>query len=95
VERMRDQIREAEAICADLDVALAALADPARILIEAPIVTAWGQGTGWPHGCPSVSPRTQHAFISGSPLGCGAGAYTSRSQTVKPGCQPLPSRHQC
>jgi SAM-dependent methyltransferase len=45
VERMRDQIRHAGASCADLDDALAALADPTRIIMGGPIVTAWGQRT--------------------------------------------------
>ena len=45
VERMRDQIRRAGASCADVDDALAALADPTRIIIAGPIVTAWGQRT--------------------------------------------------
>ena len=40
-----DQIRDAGASCADLDDALAALADPTRIIMGAPIVTAWGQRT--------------------------------------------------
>jgi SAM-dependent methyltransferase len=43
VERMRDQIRHAGASRADLDDALAALADPTRIIMGGPIVTAWGQ----------------------------------------------------
>jgi SAM-dependent methyltransferase len=45
LQRMRDQIREAGASCADLDDALAALADPARAIMGGPIVTAWGQRT--------------------------------------------------
>ena len=45
VERMRDQIRHAGASCADLDEALAALADPTRVIMGGPIVTAWGQRT--------------------------------------------------
>ena len=45
VQRMRDQIRCAGASQADLDDALAALADPSRIIIGGPIVTAWGQRT--------------------------------------------------
>ena len=40
VQRMRDQIRRAGASLADLDDALAALADPSRIVIGGPIVTA-------------------------------------------------------
>jgi SAM-dependent methyltransferase len=43
IERMRDQIRNAGASPADLDDAMAALADPTQIIIGAPIVTAWGQ----------------------------------------------------
>lgn len=46
IERMRDQICRAGASPADLDNALTALADPARIIIGAPIVTAWGHRTG-------------------------------------------------
>lgn len=42
---MRDQIQRAGASQADLDDALAALADPTRIIIGGPIVTAWGQRT--------------------------------------------------
>jgi len=45
LQRMGDQIRHAGASCADLDEALAALADPARIILGAPIVTAWGRRT--------------------------------------------------
>jgi hypothetical protein len=45
IERMRDQIQRAGASQADLDDALAALADPTRIIIGGPIVTAWGQRT--------------------------------------------------
>jgi SAM-dependent methyltransferase len=45
LQRMRDQIRDAGASRADLDDALAALADPTRIILGAPIVTAWGQRT--------------------------------------------------
>jgi 2-polyprenyl-3-methyl-5-hydroxy-6-metoxy-1,4-benzoquinol methylase len=40
IERMRDQIQHAGASQADLDEALAALADSARIIIGGPIVTA-------------------------------------------------------
>jgi SAM-dependent methyltransferase len=43
VERMRDQIRHAGASCAEIDDALAALADSTRIIVGGPIVTAWGQ----------------------------------------------------
>jgi len=46
LERMRDQIQRAGASQADLDDALATLADRTRIIIGAPIVTAWGQRTG-------------------------------------------------
>ena len=45
LQRMRDQIRDAGASCADLDNALVALADPARIIMGGPILTAWGQRT--------------------------------------------------
>jgi SAM-dependent methyltransferase len=45
VERMRDQIRHAGASHADIDDALAALADSTRIIMGGPIVTAWGQRT--------------------------------------------------
>jgi SAM-dependent methyltransferase len=43
IERMRDQIQDAGASPADIDDALAALADPARVIIGAPILSAWGQ----------------------------------------------------
>ena len=46
IQRMRDQIRHEGARQADLDDALAALDDPTRTIIGAPIVTAWGQRTG-------------------------------------------------
>ena len=46
MQRMRDQIQHAGASQADLDDALAALADRTRIIIGGPIVTAWGQRTG-------------------------------------------------
>ena len=45
IERMRGQVQRAGASQADLDDALAALDDPARTLIGAPVVTAWGQRT--------------------------------------------------
>jgi SAM-dependent methyltransferase len=45
IERLRDQIQREGASQADLDNALAALNDPARTVIGAPIVTAWGQHT--------------------------------------------------
>lgn len=45
IERMREQIRQQGATQADLDHALAALDDQSRIIIGAPIVTAWGQRT--------------------------------------------------
>jgi SAM-dependent methyltransferase len=45
MQRMRDQLQDVGASCADLDDALAALADPTRIIMGAPIVTAWGQRT--------------------------------------------------
>ena len=46
IERMRDRICQAGASYADIDSALTALADPARIIMGAPIVTAWGQHGG-------------------------------------------------
>jgi hypothetical protein len=45
IARMRDHIQRAGATPADLDDALAALEDPTRTIIGAPIVTAWGQRT--------------------------------------------------
>ena len=45
IERMRDHIQYSGASPADLDDALAALADPTRIIIGGPIVAAWGQRT--------------------------------------------------
>lgn len=46
IERMRDHIQREGASPADLDDALAALDDPTRTIIGAPIVTAWGQRAG-------------------------------------------------
>jgi SAM-dependent methyltransferase len=46
IERMRDHIQREGARAADLNDALAALKDPMRTIIGAPIVTAWGQRTG-------------------------------------------------
>ena len=43
---MRDHIQREGASPADLDGALAALDDPTRTIIGAPIVTAWGRRTG-------------------------------------------------
>jgi SAM-dependent methyltransferase len=43
LERLRDQIRHAGASQDDLNDALTALADPGRVIIGGPIVTAWGQ----------------------------------------------------
>jgi SAM-dependent methyltransferase len=43
MERMRGQVQREGASHADLDDALAALDDPTRTIIGAPIVTAWGQ----------------------------------------------------
>jgi SAM-dependent methyltransferase len=45
IERLRGHIQREGASQADLDHALAALDDPARTIIGAPIVTAWGQHT--------------------------------------------------
>ena len=45
IERLREQIHQQGASQADLDDALAALADQTRTIIGAPIVTAWGQRT--------------------------------------------------
>jgi hypothetical protein len=45
IERLRGQIQHEGASQADLDDALAALDDPARTIIGAPIVTAWAQRT--------------------------------------------------
>jgi SAM-dependent methyltransferase len=45
IERLRGQIHQQGASQADLDAALAALDDPTRTIIGAPIVTAWGQRT--------------------------------------------------
>jgi len=45
IERMRGQVEREGASPADLDDAVAALHDPARTIIGAPIVTAWGQHT--------------------------------------------------
>jgi SAM-dependent methyltransferase len=45
IERMRSQIQQEGASSADLDHALAALEDPARTIIGAPIITAWAQRT--------------------------------------------------
>lgn len=45
IERMRIQIQQEGASSADLDAALAALDDPARTIIGAPIITAWAQRT--------------------------------------------------
>jgi hypothetical protein len=45
IERMRGQVEREGASQADLDDALAALDDPARTVIGAPIVTGWGQRT--------------------------------------------------
>jgi SAM-dependent methyltransferase len=45
LERMQEQIRQAGASRGDLDDALAALDDPARIIMGGPIITAWGQHT--------------------------------------------------
>jgi SAM-dependent methyltransferase len=45
IQRMREQIQHAGAPRASVDQALAALADPARLIIGGPIVTAWGQRT--------------------------------------------------
>jgi SAM-dependent methyltransferase len=45
LERLRGQVEQQGASRADLDDALAALDDPARTVIGAPIVTAWGQRT--------------------------------------------------
>lgn len=45
IERMRGHIQREGASQADLDDALAALDDPARTIIGAPIATAWGQRT--------------------------------------------------
>jgi SAM-dependent methyltransferase len=45
IERLRGQIHQQGASQADLDDALAALADQTRTIIGAPIVTAWGQRT--------------------------------------------------
>jgi hypothetical protein len=45
IERMRGQVHREGASQADLDDALAALDDPTRTGIGAPIVTAWGQHT--------------------------------------------------
>jgi hypothetical protein len=44
--RMRDHIQREGASQADLDDALAPLNDQTRVIIGAPIVTAWGQRTG-------------------------------------------------
>jgi SAM-dependent methyltransferase len=46
IERMRDHLQGEGASPADLDDALAALDDPTRTIIGAPIVTAWGQRAG-------------------------------------------------
>jgi SAM-dependent methyltransferase len=46
IERMREHIQDEGASQADLDDALASLDNPARTIIGAPIVTAWGQRTG-------------------------------------------------
>jgi SAM-dependent methyltransferase len=46
IERMRDHIQHEGASPADLGDALAALDDPTRTIIGAPIVTAWGRRTG-------------------------------------------------
>jgi SAM-dependent methyltransferase len=43
LDRLRDQIHQAGASQDDLNDALAALADGTRVIIGAPIVTAWGQ----------------------------------------------------
>jgi Methyltransferase domain len=45
IERLRDQIQHEGASPADLDAALAALNDPIRTIIGAPVITAWGQRT--------------------------------------------------
>jgi hypothetical protein len=54
LERMREQLQRQGASRADLDEVQAALNDPTRTIIGAPIVTAWGQrpyrSRGWPHG---------------------------------------------
>ena len=46
IDRMRDHIRREGASQADLGDALAALNDQTRVIIGAPVVTAWGQRTG-------------------------------------------------
>jgi SAM-dependent methyltransferase len=45
IERLRSQLQHEGASPADLDDALAALDDPARTIIGAPIITAWAQRT--------------------------------------------------
>ncbi len=59
IERMRGQLQGEGASHADLDDALAAMGDPARTIIGAPIVTAWGQRTANARHQPTKAPMTR------------------------------------
>jgi hypothetical protein len=63
VERMRDQIRHAGASCADLDEALAAPGRPHPDHHGRTDRHRLGPAHQLTTGCPSLSPRTQHAVI--------------------------------